>query len=168
MVSIYQLAGYKYIGDRPDAPVGHNMGTFRDNLTYICASFSDWKEDRKKLMFIFEEHLSYLDIEIFDKLFASHLSNNAIPRIHIVLKEHTDETSGQTALMVSKGGEDESIFLQVDGEPEDILTLIARKKRFYHKDLPLQRELAWEAVTRPKAKRAARRKPGNLTNGTAA
>lgn len=166
MVSIYQLAGYKYIGDRPDAPIGHNMGLFRDNLTYISASFSDWDEDRKKLMFIFGEHLSYLDIEIFDKLFASYLSNNAIPRIHIVLKEHTDETDGQTALMVSKGGDEESIFLQVNGAPENILALITRKKRFYHKDLPLQKKLAREAATRPKAKRTARKKPVNPTGGT--
>jgi hypothetical protein len=115
-------------------------------------------------MFIFEEHLSYLEIGIFDKLFASHLSDNAIPQIHIVLKEHTDETNGQTALMVSKGGEPGGIFLKVDGEPENILTLIARKKRFYSKDLPLQKQLAWEAATRPKAKRAARKKPGNPTN----
>jgi hypothetical protein len=164
MVSIYKLAGYKYIGDRPEAPIGVNMGLFRDNLTYICASFSEWSEDRKMLMFMFEEHLSYLDIEIFDKLFASHLSNNAIPRMHIVLKEHTDETNGQTALMVSKGGAEESIFLQIDGAPVDILTVIARKKRFYHKELPVQKELAWKAATKPKAKRAARKKPVNPTD----
>jgi hypothetical protein len=84
--------------------------------------------------------------------------------MHIVLKEHTDETNGQTALMVSKGGAEESIFLQIDGAPVDILTVIARKKRFYHKELPVQKELAWKAATKPKAKRAARKKPVNPTD----
>jgi hypothetical protein len=144
MVSIYQLSGYKYIGDRPEAPIGVNMGLFRDNLTYISASFSDWKEDRKKIMFIFDEHLSYLDIEIFDNLFASHLSGNTISQIHIVLKEHTDETNGSTALMVTTS------------EPEGIMQLISSKKKFYHKELPLQRELAWANLK--SSKRPARKK----------
>lgn len=146
MVSIYQLAGYKFYGDRPESSVGRSLGTFRDNMTYISASFSDWKEDRKKLMFIFDEHISYLDIKIFDKLFASHLIDNAIPQIHIVLKEHTDETNGNVALMVTTT------------EPEGVMMLIAQKKKFYNTELPLKKKLEWEALTRPKARRPARKK----------
>lgn len=155
MVSIHQLAGYKFYGDRPESSIGRSLGPFRDNITYISASFSDWKEDRKKLMFIFEEHVSYLDIKIFDRLFASHLIDNAIPQIHIVLKQHTDETNGNVALMVTST------------EPEDIMKLIAQKKKFYHVELPLKQKLEWEALTRPKAKRAARKKPGNPTDEAA-
>jgi hypothetical protein len=155
MVSIYQLAGYKFYGDRPESSIGRSLGTFRDNLTYISASFSDWKEDRKKLMFIFDEHVGYLDIKIFDKLFASHLIDNVIPQIHIVLKEHTDETNGNLALMVTTT------------EPEGVMALIVKKKKFYHVELPLKKKLEWEALTRPKAKRAARKKPGNPTSEAA-
>jgi hypothetical protein len=155
MVSIYQLAGYKFYGDRPESSIGRSLGTFRDNMTYISASFSDWKEDRKKLMFIFEEHLHYLEIEIFDNLFASHLTNNVIPQIHIVIKQHTDETDGSVALMVATT------------EPEGIMRLIARKKKFYNVELPLKKELEWEALTRPKAKRVTRKKPSKPTDEAA-
>lgn len=152
MVSIYQLTGYKYYGERPEALIGRSLGTFRDNLTYISVSFSDWKEDRKKLMFIFDEHISYLDVKVFDKLFASYLIDNVIPQIHIVLKEHTDETNGNLALMVTKT------------EPEEVMTLIAKKKKFYHTELPLKKKLEWEALTRPKVKRAARKKSVDPTD----
>jgi hypothetical protein len=105
-------------------------------------------------MFIFDEHVGYLDIKIFDKLFASHLIDNVIPHIHIVLKEHTDETNGNLALMVTTT------------EPEGVMALIVKKKKFYHVELPLKKKLEWEALTRPKAKRAARKKPGNPINET--
>jgi hypothetical protein len=156
MVSIYQLTGYKYIGERPGAPIGHNTGLFRDNLTYINASFSDWKADREKILFIFEEHISYLNIDIFDNLFASHLSNNSIPQLHIVIKEHTDETEGQTALMVTKGDNPDSIFLKNGEQQENILDIIARKKKFYNTDLPYNQKLERMALLKPK--RTSRKK----------
>ena len=103
-------------------------------------------------MFIFDEHISYLDVKVFDKLFASYLIDNVIPQIHIVLKEHTDETNGNLALMVTKT------------EPEEVMTLIAKKKKFYHTELPLKKKLEWEALTRPKVKRAARKKSVDPTD----
>ena len=48
MVSIYHLDGYKYIGGHPDAQPGRNSGIFRDNLTYLNLSFSDWEVDKNK------------------------------------------------------------------------------------------------------------------------
>lgn len=166
MISIHHLDGYKYIGDHPDAQPGRGTDTFRDNLTYMNLSFSDWEADKNKLLFICEQHLGWLNMELLERVLLPCVVDNAIARLHLIIGQNDGyDEQGGIKFMTEEGEDPGEVMLKAGQEEESVLALIARKKHFYRVELPAKKAAAWEALLKPKKKLSSgksRKKPKEL------
>jgi hypothetical protein len=129
MISIINCDSYKYYGCKLPVHYGKPWYQYRDNMLYLCLSFSDWQNDQQMLKSLLDAHVTNLPFDYVAQAIQPFVVDNQTCELHCVIWQKDDLDNFQLKFSLTK---QKPVAVQVEGqEPIMVDDYVASMRAFY-------------------------------------